>query len=90
MIVPSWRQFKRGKPELTAGAVLTILGVLGFLVLCVWGSPTTSPDPYTAFTTHGFATAVSAILLAGTLTVGIVLLVIGVILRLVQRATHRD
>jgi hypothetical protein len=76
----------KGRAELQSGAVLFLVGAVGLALLRLWG---TSPRPTgagTVFTANGYVSAVATIVLLGVLVIGAGLLVLGGILRLVQRS----
>ena len=85
-----------GRPELQSGAVLALLASAGLAALAFWNRGATPVSPTDAFSSHGFASAVIAIMLVGVLGVGAILLVLGAILwifgrkRAERERWHRD
>jgi hypothetical protein len=74
----------RGRAELQSGVVLVLVGAVGLALLeLLHISPT--PSGADVFTGQGFISAVAAIILIGVLVIGIGLLLLGGILRLIQR-----
>lgn len=78
----------RGRSELQAGAVMVIVGAVGLGLLRVWANGFAAAAPGTAFTGHGFASAVIAIMLVGVLAIGVVLVLLGGLLWLIQRSRN--
>lgn len=85
-----WRRFVRGRAELTAGSVLLLAGAIGLIVLAVWDSTAAPVAPGTVFTSHGFVSAIIAIMLVGMVGIGLILVVLGALVWLVQRWRGSD
>ena len=75
----------RGKPELQGGLVMLLVGAIGLSMLMVWGSSASPTGSGIVFTSHGYASAVTAIVLIGVLAIGSMLFLLGVILWLSER-----
>lgn len=74
----------RGRAELQSGAALLLVGAVGLVALRLWTSGFAALDPTTVFTSQSFASSVIAIMLAGVLTIGVLLVLLGVGLRVAQ------
>ena len=85
-----WRRFVRGRAELKGGGVLLLAGALGVVALMAWDSAAAPVTPGTVFTGHGFASAIVAIMLVGVVALGLVLVVLGALVWLVQRWRGSD
>jgi hypothetical protein len=75
----------RGSAELRGGFVMVLVAAVGLTILWLWGS---SPSPSAAgvvFTSHGFVSVVAGFMLVGVFAIGASLILLGAILRLVQR-----
>jgi hypothetical protein len=88
--VAQWRRFVRGRAELQAGGVLLLVGALGVVALMAWDSAAAPVTPGTVFTGRGFASAIVAIILVGVVALGLVLVVLGALVWLVQRWRGSD
>ena len=75
----------RGRAELQSGAVLLLVSVVGFAAVRLWTSGFARLDPTPVFAGQNFASSVISILLAGVLAIGVLLVLLGVALRVVQR-----
>ena len=74
----------RGRAELQSGAVLLLVGAVGLVALRLWTSGFAALDSTTVFTSQNFASSVVAIMLAGVLTIGVLLVLLGLGLKVAQ------
>ena len=76
----------RGRAELQSGAVLLLVSAAGLVVLRVWESGSPAAAAGTVFTGRGFSSGVIDIMLVGVFAIGVMLVVLGAVLWLIQRA----
>lgn len=75
-----------GRAELQGGAVMLLVGVVGLAALRIWGTGATPTGTGNVFTAHGFVSAVSGFMFVGVAVIGALLIALGAVLRVVQRA----
>jgi hypothetical protein len=76
----------KGRAELQSGTVLLLVGAAGLVLVRLWGSSPEATGPGTVFATLGFASAVATIILIGVAVIGAGLLLLGTVLRLIERS----